>query len=504
MSSSPYLYSPNTAAGVETGDISSKKPRILPLYIAATLSTIAGFSAYFGSSQYRFLIPDAAIAAIITALSVFLLLIPFMILRREAYEVLSPEIMGAIGYFIYLGIGIVTNYTWPGYAVNPSLFRYLPCGVILQTIGALAFFGGAYWARRFGSRLPPKKNILYRLAFILILYASFSFYITFLTPRADALDLLAQTRSGEPVSWIHSVGLYIVFQSSPMLIAAWVYLRNTKFRAISYIVIAVYTVTTIIFFISGSRTYATQLLLLYLVSYFLAGQKVSKRLVFIAASTSFIVLVFSTSLRVLDEFVVSLNPATMEVEDVGIRIQSSYMALGDQNQYLHILENIRQNIVYHLSDNQTMAYLVRNSNEGHLYGKTIFRSFLSGLPRQLRPSDYYSATNTIMDHYQMYKERAIAAPLYPDWQMSIGIMGYADFGFVGLLLYPFILGIIVRCIYTVTVIKEGFGKAGWLIYAPIVFLLWNPLLLGPDSVQVSRMIIILALLMFWSIKRPSI
>jgi len=105
-----------------------------------------------------------------------------------------------------------------------------------------------------------------------------------------------------------------------------------------------------------------------------------------------------------------------------------------------------------------------------------------------------------MNHFTFVKEAARDAPYWPDWQMSIGVLGYADFGWLGLIVYPFISGLFFRWIYNTVIISKSLGEAGWLLYIPIVFSLWNPLLYGPDSIQTLRLLIFLAMGLYWATK----
>ena len=100
--------------------------------------------------------------------------------------------------------------------------------------------------------------------------------------------------------------------------------------------------------------------------------------------------------------------------------------------------------------------------------------------------------------YKFYKELAADAPNSPDWQISIGAMGFADFWLIGLLVYPFILGFAIRWIYNSTVLTHGLGQAGWLLYLPLVEMLWRPNSFGPDLFQSLRLLIPLAIALRWT------
>jgi len=56
----------------------------------------------------------------------------------------------------------------------------------------------------------------------------------------------------------------------------------------------------------------------------------------------------------------------------------------------------------------------------------------------------------------------------------------------------------LRWIYNRTVVTQGFGEAGWLLYVPLIQMMWNPLLFGPDSTQTLRLLIPLAIGLLWA------
>jgi len=450
-----------------------------------------------GASARPFLVPHPFEAALVTGICFFLLLLPFLTTARTLWSILSPAVMGGIGYLVYIGFGALTNHTWPGLAVNPSMFAYLPAAIAAQTAGALAFFVGTLATRRAGLQSKERETITGRLALVMLVYASFSIYISFAMPRMDAAELRLLIRTGRSVSWLFSVGPVIVFQALPMLIASRIYLREARFVLIRMVNMVAFGFSALLYLVSGSRTYATQLALLLLVAHVVAVRQARRRLLLAVVGIATVILVASTWLRLSGDALVNVNPGTFVLQDIFDRAE----AIGtgaDVVGILGVIQNVHENIVYHLSDNQVMALIIANYDRNLLLGRGLTASFLSGLPRQLRPPGYQSSIELIMLQFRFIEEQPADAPYWPDWQMNAGVMGFADFGLVGLLVYPFLAGIVARWVYNRTVLTSGLGEAGWLLYIPIVFVLWNPLLYGPDGTQALRLLIPLAIALRWT------
>ncbi|MBI5648835.1 MAG: hypothetical protein HZC40_00050 [Chloroflexi bacterium] len=440
-------------------------------------------------------------ASLTTGFCIFALLLPFVFAKRDLWGILSPEVMGGLGYLIFIGFAALTNYAWPGYAVNPSLFNYLPLGIIAQTIAALAFFVGAMVTRHAGIGHPSHETHQGRLTVVICLYAFFALYVSVLMPREDPEKLLKMTRAGASISWILTTGPYIIWQSLPMVVAAQIYLKQPRFLLLRYGIVAIFGFLILFFITSGSRTYAVQTVLLLFVAHTIAQRRFSRIAAQLIIGISVLILVLNTIWRLSGPVMPSVSPSTTNfdqiVERLGTTVSESN-TLGSED----ITENFQVNVVYHLSDNQTMAMIIKNYGKGELMGRASFNSLLSGLPNQMRPVDYESAVNSIIRQFQFYKERAVDAPFWPDWQMTIGVLGFADFGLLGLLLFPFVTGVALRWIYNRTVLTTGLGQAGWLLYIPLVQVLWTPHGLGPDSTQTLRLLIPLAIALRWTTKSP--
>lgn len=478
-------------------------PKIILISIATFIATGGGLLSYWGASARPELVPDPALAATVIIVCLFLLLLPFVNTRRDLWSILSPEVMGGLGYLVWIGVGAVTNHLWPGLAVNPSLFRYLPAGIAAQTLAALAFFGGAVAARRLDLNSTGRETHSSRLALVLLFYTAFALYLSVLMPREDAAQLRAMLRAGEPVSRALSVGPTIVLQSLPMIIAARIYLRGARFVWIRYAVIAILGLSTVFLLVSGSRIYAMQVVLLFLVAHTIVHRQFDKGLVRIVIGISVIVLVAATLMRLPRNVPVEMNPGVMSFEEVFERVGLIWSGASWAG-FQEAMPNLQENIAYHLSDNQTMAMMIKNYDKGLLYGQASYNSLLSGLPRGLRPAGYQSGIVTITRHFGFYKEQATDITARPDWQTTIGVLGFADFGLFGLIAYPFVAGLVVRWIYNRTVLTAGLGQAGWLLYIPVVHVLWNPLEYGPDSIQRLRLLIFLALALRWATREKSV
>jgi hypothetical protein len=472
-------------------------PTILSLPVAFFISAGVLSLSYMGASARPVLVPSPLVAALVTSICFFLLLLPFLATTRTLWSILSPEVMGGIGYLIYIGFGAFTNHTWPGLAVNPSMFAFLPAAIIAQTAGALAFFVGTRSVRRVGLQSKQRETVTGRLALVILVYAALSFYISFAMPRMDAAELRTLIRAGRSVSWLFSVGPVIVFQALPMLVAARIYLREARFVLIRSVVMLAFALSALFYLVSGSRTYATQLALLLLVAHVVAVRQVRRRLLLAVVGIAAVILVASTWLRLSGDALVNVNPGTFVLQDIFDRaeaIGTGADVVGIQG----VIQNVHENLVYHLSDNQVMALIIAHYDGNLLFGRGLTASLLSSLPRQLRPSGYLSSIDLIMSQFGFYEQQPADAPYWPDWQMSAGVMGFADFGPVGLLVYPFLAGIVARWVYNRTVLRRGLGEAGWLLYIPIVFVLWNPLLYGPDGTQALRLLIPLAIALRWT------
>jgi hypothetical protein len=475
----------------------TRSPAIVSLPTAIFVSAGIFILSYLGASERAFLVPYPLVAALVTAICFFLLLLPFLSSARTLWSLLSPEVMGGVGYLVYIGFGAFTNHTWPGLAVNPSMFFHMPAAIAAQTAGALAFFVGCRAARRVGLQSKERETSTGRLALVMLVYAGFSLYISFAMPRGDATELRSLILAGRSVSWLFSVGPVIVFQALPMLVAAWLYLREARFVLIRTVIVLVFALSAFFYLLSGSRTYATQLVFLFFVAYVVAVRKVRKRLLLAVVAIALVVLVTSTWLRLSGDAQVNVNPGTFVLQDIFYRAEA-VRAGADAVGIGGMVKNVHENVVYHLSDNQVMALIIANYDHGLLLGRGLFASFLSSLPSQLRPSGYQSSIDLIMVQYQFFKQQPADAPYWPDWQMNAGVMGFADFGLAGLLVYPFLAGLVARWVYNRTVLTRGLGQAGWLLYVPIVFVLWNPLLYGPDGTQALRLLIPLAIALRWT------
>ena len=494
ISIKPALPKPQKAEGTEARQAPS--PTILSMPAALFASAGVMLLSYWGASARWLLVPHPGIAALVTGICFFLLMLPFVLTARTLWVLLSPEVMGGLGYLIYMGVGAFTNHTWPGLAVNPSLFRFLPAAIAVQTIGALAFFGGARAARNLGLQAKNRRTCSERLALVMFLYALFVLYVTFALPRADPLEFRRMVLAGESVSWLLSVGPEIVFHSLPMLIAAWSYLRGERLALIRISLVLVFGFSVVIYLVSGSRRHAAQLVLLLFVAYTIVVGRVKKSTALAVASIALLALIGSTWLRLSGGLVV-VNPGMFRAEDLDVRAEAMISGI-DSAGVQGMLRNVHENLVYHLSDNQAMAMVIMAWDRGPLLGKGAFSSLLSALPRSLRPSWYQNATGLIASHYRFYKEQPVDAPYWPDWQLSIGLLGFADFGPFGLILYPLLAGIFFRWVYNRTVLTRGLGEAGWLVYIPLLFVMWNPHMYGPDTTQILRLLIPMALALRWT------
>lgn len=476
---------------------------IVPTPLAVVLAIFATLLAYFGGSERPALVADPILASITTGICCFVLLFPFTRRTWSIWDVLSPEIMGGAGFLFYIGIGAVSNHLWPGLAVNPSLFVYLPVGIATQTAAAIAFWFGTLAAHRRGLNGAVREVRLMRLMIVLTIYAAFTLYISALMPRADSQQLRTMIRAGESVSWLLTVGPFIVLQTLPMLIAAQVYLCDTRFVIVRLGIMAIFGFAILLFIVSGSRTYGVQVILLILISASLAYRRFQKKLISAGLVLAAIVFFIATALRIGAGVSVEISLGTVAYSDILDRaslIGPAAEDIGVQG----VQRNLQENIVYHLSDNQTMAMLIRNYDNGILFGRATLNTLIGSLPDGLRPAGYRSGTNEIIEHFRFYKEMASDAYYLPDWQMSIGVLGFADFGIVGLLLYPFFLGMALRWVYNRTVLSSGLGQAGWLLYVPLIQMLWNPLLLGPDSLQTVRLLVPLAVALWWASRKTKL
>jgi hypothetical protein len=377
------------------------------------------------------------------------------------------------------------------------MFAYLPAAIAAQTAGGLAFFAGTVVARRVGLQSKGRETIPGRLALVMLVYAAFSLYISIAMPRMDADELRMLIRAGRSVSWLFSVGPVIVFQSLPMLIAAWIYLREARFLPVRMIIVLAFGFSVLLYFVSGSRTYSTQLVFLLFLAYLIARKQFRRSLMLISVGLAVVILVTSTWMRLSGNAQVNVNPGTFVLRDIFSRAEAvggGVEAVGLQG----VVQNVHENMVYHLSDNQVMAMIIANPDRGILLGRGLLASLLSSLPSQLRPAEYRSSIELIMHQFRFFEQQPADVPYWPDWQMNIGVMGYADFGLAGLLFYPLLAGIVARWIYNRTVLTRGLGDVGWLLYIPILFVLWNPLLYGPDGTQALRLLIPLALALRWT------
>lgn len=475
-----------------------RKKTLLPVSIAFILAIIAGVLAYRGAISRPLLIPDPLFAGVVISFCILILLIPFITSARSIKSFLSPEVMGGIGYFIYIGVGAVTNHMKPGLAVNPSLFPYMPVAILAQTAGAFSFFVGTKIGSRYGKQKSDENNIVkpYRLAIILFIYSLFALYLTILMPRQESALLHEQTVSNQAIPWVFTVGPFIVFQSIPMIVAAFYYLRTLSFILIRFFIIGVLSLAAIFFITSGSRTYASEVVFILLISQMLAEMKVRKILFIVIVCFCVAILLISTLLRLSGTSHANINVGTISMQDVINTVESIGPSTSQYN-FNEVNQNIFDNFVYHLSDNQTMAMLIRNSDRGMLWGNAFLYSIFSGLPRSLRPIGTGTAVNLIVNHYMFYKEVTADAYYSPDWQMTMGVLGFADFNIAGLIIYPLLLGLLIRWIYNRIIYGNRLGKAGWLAYVPIIELLWFPSLLGPDFLQLTRLLIPLAIGLYW-------
>ena len=475
---------------------------ILSVPTALILSVTAASAVFLGSSKRPELVTSPFLAAVVCSICFFLLLVPFLIYFKQKSDILSPEIMGGVGYFFWIGIAAITNYSWPGLAVNPSLFSYLPLGIFAQTVGALSFFTGARIARKGSREQIQHKNNSHRLAIVLSLYAIFAFYLSFITPRTSSIESRLSVLSGEKVSWITTVGPFIVLQTLPMIIAANFYIKKTNYRIVKYSVMLVFFYCFVIFILSGSRSYSAEVIFSILIANVIANKNFSFKPIMIAMSFTALIVIGGTILRLAGGTVI-MSPSEISFEALAQRIELVKSGLNAAES-VGVKANFHENLVYHLADNQTMAMLIKNDDQGLLYGHALFNALLGALPDKLRPTGYAYSNDMIVENYSLVKEMTIDAFYETDWQMNIGVLGFADFGWLGLVGYSFALGYVLRSIYDNTVLNNGLGEAGWLVYTPLISLMWSPFKLGPDSPQVLRLILILALALWWTTDKKAL
>jgi hypothetical protein len=482
---------------VQKKDTDKIQKRLFPLVYVLIISLVAGFLSYWGASLRPVLVPNPFFSALVVSVCVFLLLFPFSYIKRDFLKFLSPEVMAGIGYFIYIGFAGATNHIFPGLAVNPNLFPELPLGIIAQTIAALAFVIGAILGKNLGMNSPQRKTSRHRLLVVLFFYALVSLYISTFIQKADEVTIKELNLAGVEIPWVYTAGPFIVLQTIPMLLVSWHYLRGYQMTIPRFVLTGIFVYSSFLVFFSGSRTDAIQALLLLFIAYVLINKKFTKSLIFVAIISATVLLIVSTIWRVSGAIFGNTNITTISL----LEVQENIITLPEQVNTIGIRsvqDNLEANFVYHLSDNQTMAMLIKQYYRGPLLGKASIYSLFSALPSNLRIFGFPNATSEIVNHFHFVKQPATDAPFWPDWQMTLGVLGFADFSVFGLIAYPFIAGLIIKWIYNRTMLTQGLGDLGWLLYLPIIQMLWSPQSLGPDSIQVWRFLIPLFVSLRWT------
>ena len=86
-----------------------------------------------------------------------------------------------------------------------------------------------------------------------------------------------------------------------------------------------------------------------------------------------------------------------------------------------VVQNVHENMVYHLSDNQVMAMIIASPDRGILLGRGLFASLLSSLPSQLRPAGYRSSIELIMGRSSFILWCKFARRIAFNWGINISL-----------------------------------------------------------------------------------
>ncbi len=455
--------------------------------LAAILAIASGLAAWAGAAARPELVQYPFWDSLIAAICTFVLFIPLFCARRSIDDFFSPEVMGGLAFLVWVGFGTIANLAFPGESVNPELLDDLPLGMAAQTLGAMAFYLGARAAAwKAGPAVNQETNFL-RLSAAMALYGVFCLYVSFFMPRITTDEIYERVANEEEVPMLVGVATAIVFQTVPMLVAVVVYYR--KFAPWGFYLSVPFVYNLLLSLASGARREAVWALLAMLSAYVLAKRKISRTLACGVGGVACLAILAGTAIRMNSDDVSATNLAGQDLRSMVENVQIATSAgRGREGDLYHALV---VDTVYHFADAHTMAYLLKSNDRPPLLGEVTLEALLSALPSAQRPRWYENPVLHMADHYRLYKQPSVDSGKLTDWEVSIAVWGYADFGWAGLVAYPLALGFLLRRLYQASVLSGRFGEAGWVVYVPFLQQLWFLHNYGPAFLQQFRFLAIL-------------
>jgi hypothetical protein len=234
-------------------------------------------------------------------------------------------------------------------------------------------------------------------------------------------------------------------------------------------------------------------------AYIIAKRKFSRSLAYAVCGVAALVVVVGTAFRMSSDTIAVANLASQDLQSVSENVQVA--ASAGKGQDVDFYHATIRDIVYHCADAHTMAYLLRNNDCSLLLGEVTVDAALSALPRPMRPYSYQNPVILVVEHFRLYKQPSADSGYCTDWETSISVWGYADFGWVGVVVYPLALGFLLHKLYHASVLSGALGPAGWVVYIPFMQQLWFLHNYGPACPQVLRFLAVLAILGMWCAKK---
>lgn len=457
--------------------------------------------AYAGAADRPELVKSPVVAAATCFVCLFLLALPLVVTSLRGLHALSPAVMGGLGYLIWIGIGGASQFIWPGYACNPSLFNLLPFAMLAQTVGALCFIAGTITVKKRSLlAVQPKRASSGRLMTVFVFYAAFALYVGVFAPRASAVDLRATYKQGGQISELYTVAPLVLMHIFPMIVAVHKGFPRHGYRWLKRLVTLSFGYALLLFFVLGSRTYTTQTIIVLFIAVKLTWpDRLGVRSTIALLLVVGLAFYGSTLIRTTG-ISPSMSVSTISARGLAERSRTAWQERSNLG-WREMQEVLKQNLSYHLNDNQTMAMLLSTQDSGVMYGRAAALSLGGALPRRIRSSAWIDPRAAIDKHFNFYKEPSTDIGFHVDWQITPAAWGFADFGWIGLILYPFVLGILLQRYFRWAFVEGQLGPVGWLAYLPLVNMMWNPHTLGPTSLQELRLIALLALAIWWTTQR---